>query len=459
MTLNLSGHSPHPVRPAGFDRPKRTPYVLLPDDDWNPTPALRRALVIVTAALGLGLILDRIDLLLAAMPLALGLVASLTRRPVTLPELSLDGFPETPQLEGGRMDLRLRVGNADAVDLVAVARPQVSQGIRLTRGGGRQAMLVPEHGTATAPLTADLLRWGTHRFGPVEVRAQACDGLLRSRQLSVPKQDVTVYPRAALFDSRQSLPRAAGLAGVHHTRRPGDGGELAEVRRFAPGDRLRSIDWRVSLRQRELHVNATYSERDADVLILLDILSEAGQPGRDSSLDVTVRAAAAIAEHYTSQGDRVAMAEFGAKNRRLRPGGGRRHYALVQDWLTGVNSAGGDRRSAAERQLASKKLPGSAAIIMLTPLLDPRSTSSLARLAQTGRPLVAVDTLPRGVCPPFERQWTQLAFRLWHLERDNTLNRLRALGIPVESWMGPGSLDHMLRQVALLDHAPKLARR
>lgn len=447
------------LRPGMYTREDRPPLVALVDRDWNPTPALRRALLVVVLALGLGLILGRVDLLLAAMPLALGLIASLTRRPRTLPQLSLPGLPETPQPEGGRIDAELAVVNADDVELVAVVRPQVAQWIRLTRGGVRQAVHVPARGSATAPLTAQLLRWGRHRFGPVEVRIQACDGLLRSKQLSQPKRELVVYPAAVPFDSRQSLPRAAGLAGVHHTRRPGDGGELAEVRRFQPGDRLRSIDWRVSLRQRELHVNATYSERDADVLILLDVLSEAGRPDQVSSLDVTVRAAAAIAEHYTSQGDRVAMAEYGNRNRRLRAGGGRRQYALIQEWLTGVKAASGERRTNAERQLASNRLPGSAAIIMLTPLLDPRSTSGLARLAQTGRPLVAVDTLPPGVAPPMTRQWLPLAFRLWRLERDNTLTRLRSLGIPVEAWMGPGSLDHMLRQVALLDHAPKLSRR
>src|SRR5213078_2747990 len=120
---------------------------------------------------------------------------------------------------------------------------------------------------------------------------------------------IKVFPVTDPFSAEDSMPRAAGLVGVHHSRRPGEGGELAGVRVFAPGDRLRRIDWRVSLRTRSLHVAATLSDRDAEVLLLLDVLGEAGVSGgvrgTASVLDTTVRAAAAIAEHYLHRGDRV----------------------------------------------------------------------------------------------------------------------------------------------------------
>src|SRR5207245_5177576 len=131
-------------------------------------------------------------------------------------------------------------------------------------------------------------------------------------------------------------PRAAGLVGVHRSRRPGEGGELAGVRMFAPGDRLRRIDWRVSLRTRQLHVAATLSDRDAEVVLILDVLHEAGRSGgiggARSVLDTTVRAAAAIAEHYLHRGDRRSFLQYGFPLRRLPAARGRRPSLTGPAW-------------------------------------------------------------------------------------------------------------------------------
>src|SRR5690606_33669210 len=82
---------------------------------------------------------------------------------------------------------------------------------------------------------------------------------------------------------------------------------------------------------------ATVSERDAEVLLLLDTRRDSGESGGvdgpASVLDLTVRAAAAIAEHYVQQGDRVGLVEFGSGLGRLRSGTGRRHFLTVLEWL------------------------------------------------------------------------------------------------------------------------------
>jgi hypothetical protein len=53
---------------------------------------------------------------------------------------------------------------------------------------------------------------------------------------------------------------------------------------------------------------------------------------------------------------------------------------------------------------------------------------------------VAVDTLPAAAEPPPRRQWTPLATRMWRIERENVLGRLREHGVPVVAWAGAGSL-------------------
>ncbi len=254
------------------------------------------------------------------------------------------------------------------------------------------------------------------------------------------------------------MPRAAGHVGGHRSRRPGQGGEIAGVRKFGPGDRLRRIDWRVSLRTRELHVVATLSDRDAEVVLLLDVLHEAGRSGGidgvPSVLDTTVRAAAGIAEHYLHRGDRVSLVQYGYQVRRLRAGSGRRHYLTTLEWLLDVAPSGSAGEPPAT-MFGPHLVPGNALVMVLTPLIDVRSAGMLANLTRAGRFVMAVDTLPAVLADPSVPppgggigRWTSVAQRLWLIERANLIGQLREVGVPVVPWGGAGSLDEVLRGVA-----------
>ncbi|ADD41293.1 DUF58 domain-containing protein [Stackebrandtia nassauensis] len=424
---------------------------------WRPTGALRRSVTIVAVALLAAVGMGRVDLVVLATPLALGVLASIWVRPRVAPSAEIvvaeDRVPETDEFNAW-----VRVANPDPVPTVSVVATREPAWLRLRHGVGFYVRAVAANGEATVSLRGVARRWGRHEIGPALVRSYACDGLLRTADLMLPARGIRVYPTADVFDSRQELPRAAGMTGIHRTRRHGDGGELAEVRPFQPGDRLRRIDWRVSLRRREPYVNSTLSERDAEVVIVIDVLHEAGNPGETSILDVTVRAAAAIAEHYTRQGDRVSVVEFGSGLRRLRPGTGRRQFRAVLEWLTDTRVTLGPY-AGAERLASGGYLPFGSVVIMLTPLIDEQSTELLARLTRSGRTLVTVDTLPDALRPPHRSPWSGIAARLWRQERRNTVDRLRELGVPVERWRGPGSLDLMLGDIARLGRAPKVTRR
>ncbi|RQX14949.1 DUF58 domain-containing protein, partial [Micromonospora chalcea] len=223
-----------------------------------------------------------------------------------------------------------------------------------------------------------------------------------------------------------------------------------------------TCSWRVSLRARQLHVAATLSDRDAEVVVLLDVLAEAGRSGGvngpASVLDTTVRAAAAIAEHYLHRGDRVSMLEYGPAARRLRPATGRRQYLTVLEWLLDVHAESSPHEPY-DQVFGPQLLSSDALVVVLTPLLDERSAQMLARLARGGRFVVAVDTLPAELPVPKERGWAEVAYRLWRLDRDTMIGQLREHGVPVVRWAGAGSLDEVLRDVARLATAPKAGLR
>ncbi|BCJ58530.1 hypothetical protein Jiend_19520 [Micromonospora endophytica] len=475
-----------PAAPDGRSAGSAASAAIRPDGGagrgWTPTRALGRAVLLTGLLLVTAVLLGRVDLVVLAAPFALGTAYALRRRPTEQPQV-LIGAEEGQLVEGGELTGTISVGNLDPVPYdVAVLRTRVSPWLRVERatfaggpvggrGGtdGRPAVADRPFVTSVAPQTAvDLelggtaLRWGRHPIGPAGARVAAAQGLLVSRVVIAEPVRSKVYPKTEPFEAVEAMPRAAGLVGAHHSRRPGEGGELAGVRVFAPGDRLRRIDWRVSLRTRQLHVASTLSDRDAEVVVLLDVLAEAGRSGgiagTASVLDTTVRAAAAIAEHYLHRGDRVALLEYGPSARRLRPATGRRQYLTVLEWLLEVK-AQPFPQAVDDQAFGPQLLSPDALVVVLTPLLQERSAQMLARMARSGRFVVAVDTLPADLPSPKERGWAEVAYRLWRLDRDTMIMQLREHGVPVVPWVGAGSLDQVLRDVARLATAPRVGNR
>jgi len=433
------------------------------DHNWGSTRALGRAVLLVGTLVLAGVLLGRLDLVAVAAPFALGTAWALRRRPTAAPAVTVAIAAEVAT-EGGQVDGTVGVANPDPVgfDLVVV-RVEHSPWLRLRRADRPYATALPGLQTTVVGFSGPALRWGQHEVGPARAYAVAADGLLLSALAEAPAASVRIHPLTMPFRADETMPRATGLIGSHRSRRPGVGGELAGVRRYGPGDRLRRIDWRVTLRTRELHVAQTLSDRDAEVVVLLDALHEAGQSGgvhgTASVLDTSVRAAAAIAEHYLQQGDRVGLIEYSGHPRHLRSASGRRQYHTILEWLLATRAMPGssDRPVFA---IDPHLIPNSALVVVLTPLLSAESTEMIARLAQAGRFVVALDTLGRtGERKVVGSQWTSLAQRLWWLERENTIDALREAGVPVVAWAGTGSLDHVLHDLNRMAAAPRIGLR
>src|SRR5256885_12684651 len=84
------------------------------------------------------------------------------------------------------------------------------------------------------------------------------------------------------------------FVGNYVAPRVGEGLEPGDIRAFVPGDRIRHVNWRASLRFRRLFVTQYHKERNADVVLMLDTLAEAGAPP-PPTLAAPVQAAPALA--------------------------------------------------------------------------------------------------------------------------------------------------------------------
>ena len=271
----------------------------------------------------------------------------------------------------------------------------------------------------------------------------------------------TVLPATAPFDSRAEVPQPLGLVGAHRSRRNGDGSEFSGIRPFHAGDRLRRINWRVSLRSEALHVVATRSEEDSAVLIVVDALADhgvsGGIDGASSSLDLSVRAAAALAEHYVRRGDRVGLRVLGAEGESVTPGGRRPAPA------PGARDAGAGaaaRAAGPERRPAALPGPAGTVVIVLSPMLHEVVVTATAALTGKGLPVIVVDTLPEGASPAVARDTdpviADLAWRIRLTDRDVLFARLARIGCPVVPWRGPGHPGRVLHRLARRAQLPQV---
>ncbi|MDN6859174.1 DUF58 domain-containing protein [Pseudomonas sp. CAN2814] len=119
--------------------------------------------------------------------------------------------------------------------------------------------------------------------------------------------------RGLSFLSRQPL--SSVLSGSHAARLRGRGLSFDELRQYNPGDDLRHLDWRASLRYGKPFVRSYTEERDRPTLLLVDQRMSMYFGSRRSFKSVLAAELAALGAWMALQaGDRVGGLVFGDRN-------------------------------------------------------------------------------------------------------------------------------------------------
>lgn len=416
------------------------------------THALLRSVLLATVLGVAAVVLGRPDALVLAVPFVVHVAWALLGRPTAAPEVVTR--PQAVSVaEGTAVDLAVGLAGAPAGAVAAVQWRQLPS-----------SAFTPETGTVLDRADREVVtvfepsRWGRYTLAPGLV--VCTDASLGWRYAAkTDRVAITVRPTSLALEGGSGVAQPIGLAGAHRSRHRGDGSDLADVREFRPGDRLRRINWRVSSRLGALHVNSTLTERDTDVLIVADTLHDIldADDAAATSLDATVRAIAAITSHYTGFGDRVAVHDLGLRIGMIRPGSGPRQARVVLGVLAQARRTMEDwDRIRRVRRIASGTL-----VFFCSPLLEPEVQDELVRLRRLGAEVIAVDTLPEGVgrfdhIGAFPKDfYFGEAWMLRRMERDDVLDRLRAHGIPVVAWRGTGSLASVLLAMEAARSAPR----
>jgi len=417
------------------------------------TPLGLSLLTVAAWALSFAVLSARAELFVAALPLVLALATLTLRR--SAPDYSLIHEVSADRVfEGESLTVTVTVTAKSAVPLMELLEP-LPRDCNLASGLNRGVMALRPGQTASFRYEMRCPVRGVHALGTIVVRVRDPWSVRAWERRHVDPKLVRVYPRIAPL---RSLPRPLHTQtsiGDYVSPALGEGIEPGDIRQFTPGDRIRQVNWRASLRLGSLYVTQRHRERNADVVLMLDTLAEVGvRP--ETTLDLGVRAAASLATAYLARKDRVGLIVYGGLMDWVRPGSGRAQYERLADTLLKADVV----FTYVAKDLAlvpPRVLSPHALVIAVTPLLDQRFTKATLDLAARGFDIIVLVVSPvdvtRGMLAPSETD--DLACRLWTLERRARLDWLRRHGLAVLEWNPAEPLEPTL--AGLERRRPRLA--
>jgi uncharacterized protein (DUF58 family) len=394
---------------------------------WELSGHARRLITLALAGLVLAVITRRAEFAGVAAPAVLLLVA---RRPARPASISLDVRPTATRIVEGEQATIVAVAGGcgdHAVEMRLRPADSIAAGAVSQADGMRFSL----------PFRAE--QWGRRPIGELDVTLTDRWRLMHGR-VSIRLPQLDCYPRPARQDRLIVLSRLPSRLGEHPARALGEGAEFAGVREFVPGDRQRRINWPATTRLGSLQLNTFAAERVQNVVVVLDMTSDVGNPG-SSSLDLAVRAAAGTARSYLAARDRVGVVLYGSQLSWISPGAGRRQFHRIMDLMLAGHGRLG--RATELGRLPKAALPPGALIMVFSPLLSAVLVETLRDLRERGHAVLIVDVLNaepgRGAGGV-----AGLAQRIWRMEQQAIRFSLRELGIPVVHWDGQRSLDEPL---------------
>lgn len=423
-------------------------------EDWPAAGAVRtrrtgrwRGLGAVALTLvGLALFTRRPALLaLGGLAAVLAAYARLATPPIptVAVERTVSGAP--PETEGG-LTVSVTVTNTGERTLPAVRITDgVPSSVAVADGSPERWVSLRPGQSAGYTYTLEPTP-GETAFDPSYVAVRDVAGVAEHRT-RVAADGNTDIDREPTRDAPVSVPLPPQTARTVGPVASGDGGEgvaFHAVRQYRRGDPLSRIDWRHRAKTGELATVEYREERTVTVALVVDARPAAAvAPSADATTAVEHSASAAteLAAAFDAAGHSVGVTALGASDCWLPPGMGETHRRRAADLLAthpafGRGGASLDTDTDAAIRAVRGRLPGTAQVVLLTPLCDDGAVTAAKRLAATGRAVTVLSPDPTTDGTAGET--------LAAMERTTRLRRLRAADIPTYDWDLGTPLAHVL---------------
>jgi len=252
-------------------------------------------------------------------------------------------------------------------------------------------VVVPAGASVRVPYRARALRRGTVRIAPAELRVASRGGGLEIRHRLGGEAVLRVYPNFAAVARYAWLAGDRRLAeiGIKSYPQRGHGTAFKQLADYRPGDPVRNIDWKASMRHGRPIVREYEDERDQRIVFMLDCgrrmrADEGPASGRIGHFDAALDALMLMAWVALKEGDAVGAITFGGGPAAARAVAPRKGLGALDALIATLHDVEPqalqpDYRAAAVELMA--RLPKRSLVVVLTNFRDEDASEFKAALS------------------------------------------------------------------------------
>ncbi len=393
----------------------------------------------------LGTITLKSSVVILAIPLMAYLFAAIFRRPEALNlTITREIYPDfAPQ--GAPITVTVTVLNEGSLIDELLVDDILPAGITKIDGKSSIISALETQGKIKLEYTIEAQR-GEYRG--IEVAVYAAD-FLRFFELSFIYRTalhLIVHPHYPKLDRiKIRPPQTHGFAGPIPARQGGTGVDFWGVREYQTGDSQRQINWKLAARSnQDLYVNVFEQERIADIGLIVDARQRANIVTHSGSLfEHSVHAAAALAENFLDDGNRVSLLLYGSGMSRVISGYGRmQRYRILRELSKATLSVNYALESL--EYLPTRLFPAKSQIVFVSPLL-PDDISVILKMRAHGYAVIVISPDPISYEYALSQDVSSTAYRIASAERNFILSRLRQSGIQTVNWVVSQPFELVIR--------------
>lgn len=216
------------------------------------------------------------------------------------------------------------------------------------------------------------------------------------------------------------------FAGKYRSYFKGNGMEFSDIRRYAPGDDVKKIDWKVSARQRKTYVKEFTEERELAIFLLIDISKSNSFYAKK---DLLCQLVGSLAFSANKNSDKVGAILFTDKIEKFIPlKKGRNHSLVILDNLLSFEPQGKKTDISKALDFLNKIAKRRAIVFLISDFIDKGYEKSMAVTAQK-HDLIPIriadrkyETLPKGAIFNMIDSETREEIVIENFDKDITLN-------------------------------------
>lgn len=405
-------------------------------------------IIIIYTLLIVGLAGLRGEIIGLALPFVVYLLAAYWRAPNKLDLVvrrTLSTERASPDQE---IVVRVEVTNRSASIDGLLVEDVLPPDLILRSGSPRHLLLLKKDESYSWTYTVSGPR-GSHPFE--RIRAEASDpfGVRRHKSEFRERSELFIFPPLTKLKNVTIQTRNTRVySGLIPARIGGPGVEFFGLREYHPSDPPRWINWRASARhQNALFVNEFQQERVADVGIILDGREETNLlHDRYILFEHSVMAAAAMADVFLTQGNRVGLLNYSPFLRWTMPGYGKVQRERIMQALSRAEP-GGSAVFAKLDHVPTRLFPAHSQLVLISPLAA-SDLDVLIRIRARGYQVMVVSPDPVSFELSYlpDKPDIRLAGRVLRMERTLLLKNLQRAGVQVLDWDVSLPLDQVIQQ-------------